>query len=199
MEITFADSFWKSLKRLAMHQTWWYKTYEVFRYKIPMFLENIWYFRKELWRFRSWDYTFNLDIFSRSLEKSAHTLEHHGHEVELTRMKKVEKMKRVIQIIKNMSESNYISMAEAELGELKNKEFWFENDDTPEEEEHNKKVFDRSTELEKQDFEELWKILKGQDHEEFKKIYDQLSDDEKINYSHWENWFDGSGIKHWWD
>lgn len=108
-------------------------------------------------------------------------------------------MKRVIQIIKNMSESNYISMAEAELGELKNKEFWFEKDDTPEEEEHNKKVFDRSTELEKQDFEELWKILKGQDHEEFKKIYDQLSDDEKINYSHWENWFDGSGIKHWWD
>lgn len=199
MEITFADSFWKSLKRLAMHQTWWYKTYEVFRYKIPMFFKNIWYFRKELWRFRSWDYTFNLDIFSRSLEKSAYTLEHHGHEVELTRMKKVEKMKRVIQIIKNMSESNYISMAEAELGELKNKEFWFEKDDTPEEEEHNKKVFDRSTELEKQDFEELWKILKGQDHEEFKKIYDQLSDDEKINYSHWENWFDGSGIKHWWD
>lgn len=199
MEIKFADSFWKSLKRLAMHQTWWYKTYEVFRYKIPMFLENIWYFRKELWRFRSWDYTFNLEIFARSLEKSAHTLEFHGHEIESTKMKKVEKMKRVIQIIKNLDESNYISMAESELGELKNTEFWFDKEDTPEEQEHNRKVFNRSTELENQEYEELWRILKGQNHDEFKEIYDKLSDEEKMNYNHWENWFDGSGIKHWWD
>ena len=198
MEIKFADSFWKSLDRLAMHQTWWYKTYEVFRYKIPMFLKNIWYFRKELWSFRSWDYTFNLQIFGRSLEKSAYTLEFHGHKVETTKMKKVEKMKRVVQIIKNLNESNYISMAEAEFGELKNNNFLFK-EDTPEEEEHNRKVFNRATELEKQEFEELWRILKGQNHEDFKKIYDKLSDEEKMEYNHWENWFDGSGIKHWWD
>lgn len=199
MKVVFTDSFWKSLKVLSRHQTWWYKTYEVFRYKLPMFFKNIWYFRKELWRFRGWDYTFNLEIFGRSLEKSVHTLEFYGHEIDLTRLKKVEKMKRVIQIIKNVNDSNYVSMAEAELGELKNTDFWFDKEDTPEEKEHNKKVFDRSTELEKQDFEELWKILKGQDPDEYKKIYDQLSDEEKMNYSNWENWFDGSGIKHWWD
>lgn len=200
MEIKFADSFWESLKRLNRQQTWWYKTYEVFRYKIPMFLENIWYFRKELWRFRSWDYTFNLEIFARSLEKSAHTLEFHGHEIELTRMKKVEKMKRAIQIMRNMNESNYISMAESELGEIKNSGGWFNNiDDTPEEEAHNKKVYDRSTEIEKQEFYELWNILEGQDHDDFYKIYENLSDEEKMNHSHWENWYDGSGIKNWWD
>jgi hypothetical protein len=93
MEIKFADSFWKSLRVFARHQTWWYKTYEVFRYKIPMFFENLWFFSKELWYFRSWDYTFNLKLFARSLEKTANTLEFHGNEIESTRMKKVEKIK----------------------------------------------------------------------------------------------------------
>ena len=197
MNITFADTFWKSLKRLSMEQTWWYKTYEVFRYKIPMFIKNIWYFKEELWRFRSWDYTFNLSIFARSLEKTAHNLEFYGHEVETTKMKKVEKMKRVIQIIRNFNESSYISMAESEFGELRN--LGFSREDTPEEEKHNQKIFDRATELEKQEFEELWKLLKGQYIDEFKEIYDKLSDEEKMEYTHWENWFDGSGIKNWWD
>lgn len=200
MKVVFADSFWKSLKRLSMHQTWWYKTYEVFRYKLPTFFKNIWYFRKELWRFRGWDYTFNLSLFARSLEKSANTLEFHGHEVDVSRMKKVAKMKRVIEIIKNLDESNYISLAEKELGELKNSGGWFDDkEDTPEEKEHNKKVFDRSTELEINEWNELWSILKGQDYEEFRKVYDKLSDEEKWEHSHWENWFDGSGIKTWWD
>ena len=200
MEVKFADSFWKSLKTLSRHQTWWYKTYEVFRYKIPMFLKNVWYFKKELWRFRGWDYTFNLEMFARSLEKTVHTLEFYGNEVESTRNKKIQKIKRVIEIIKNIDESRYINLAEKELGELKNKDAWFDDvEDTPEEKEHNKKVFDRSNELEKQDYEELWQILKGQDYEEFRKIYDQLSDEEKWKHDHWENWYDGSGIKNWWD
>ena len=200
MKVVFADSFWKSLKRLSMHQTWWYKTYEVFRYKIPMFLKNLWFFRKEIWEFRPWDYTFNLKMFARTLEKSAYNLEFHGNEVEITRVKKVQKMKRVIEIIKNMDESNYIEKAEKELGELKNLSGWFTDvEDTPEESAHNKRVYDRSTEIEKQEFDELWLILKGQDHAEFKKIYDSLSDEEKMTNKHWETWFDGSGVKHWWD
>ena len=77
MKVTFADSFWKSLKRLSRQQTWWYKTYEFFRRDLPYFLENIWYFRKELYAFRSWDYSFNLDLFRRSLEKTVHTIEHY--------------------------------------------------------------------------------------------------------------------------
>ena len=101
MKVTFADSFWKSMKVMVRHQTWWYKTYEVFRYKIPMFLENLWFFRKELWSFRSWDYSFNLKLFARSLEKTVNTLEFHGNEIESTRMKKVEKIKRVIYLINN--------------------------------------------------------------------------------------------------
>jgi hypothetical protein len=200
MEIKFADSFFESLKVLERHQTWWYKTFEVFRYKIPMFFENLWYFRKQLWNFRSWDYSFNLDMFARSLEKTVHTLEFHGNEIESTRMKKVEKIKRVIQIIKNLDESNYTSIAESELGNLKNIEGWvYEQKDTPEEKEHNRKVFERATQIEKSESNELWSILKGQDMEDFKKVYQNLSDEEKNKYDHWEKWFDGSGITNWWD
>jgi hypothetical protein len=200
MEIKFADSFFESLKVLERHQTWWYKTFEVFRYKIPMFFENLWYFRKQLWNFRSWDYSFNLDMFARSLEKTVHTLEFHGNEIESTRMKKVEKIKRVIQIIKNLDESNYTSIAESELGNLKNIEGWvYEQKDTPEEKEHNRKVFERATQIKKSESNELWSILKGQDMEDFKKVYQNLSDEEKNKYDHWEKWFDGSGITNWWD
>lgn len=200
MEVKFADSFWKSLKRLAMHQTWWYKTYEVLRYKIPRFVKNIWYFRKELWRFRSWDYTFNLMMLSRSLEKTAYTLEFHGNEINETRFKKVEKIKRVVEIIKSLDESNYIDRAEKELGELKNGDWLFNGvEDTPDEKVHNRKVYDLATKIENDEWNELFDILRGQNHEEYKKIVENATEEEKWNLDLWTRWFDGSGMKHWWD
>jgi len=199
MKVVFADSFWKSLKRLSMHQTWWYKTYEVFRYKIPMFFENIWFFRKELWRFRSWDYTFNLMMLSRSLEKTVNTLEFQGYEIEETKNKKVEKIKRVIEIIKSLDESNYINRAEDQIGELRGVEFWEDKEDTPEDKEHNKKVFELSTKIEEDEWEELFTILKGQNHKEYFKLMETQSEEEKWKTDLWTKWFDGSGMKHWWD
>lgn len=200
MEVKFADSFWKSLKRLSMHQTWWYKTYETFRYKIPQFIKNIWYFRKELWRFRSWDYTFNLMMFGRSLEKTAHNLEFYGNEIEIPRMKKVEKIKRVVEIIKSIDESNYIDRAEKDLGELKNSGGWLTGvDDTPEEKEHNRKVFDLAKKIEEEEWNELWTILKGQNHQEYKKLVESQSEEDKWKTDLWNKWYDGSGMQHWWD
>ncbi len=200
MKIEFADSFWKSLKTLSRHQTWWYKTYEVFRYKIPMFFENLWYFRRELWKFRSWDYTFNLSLLKRSLEKTVHTLEFYGQEIESGRMKKVVKIKRVIELIDNVQNGDYIGRAEKELGELKNSDWFFdEREDTPEEKEHNRKVFDLSHKLEQDEWKELCSIIQGQDYNEYKKIYDKLTPEEKVEEDHWYKWYDGSGLKNWWD
>ena len=103
---------------------------------------------------------------------------------------------------------NYIEMAESELGELILRDWEFEetgettnnplgedneklyrlvDKDTPEEKEHNRKVFDRAREIEKQEWDELFKILKGQDYTTFDKDKD------------WDEQFDGSGIKGWWD
>lgn len=198
MNITFADSFWKSLKTLSRHQTWWYKTYDFFRRGIPNFVKNVWFFRKELWNFRGWDYSYNLQLFARSLESTSDLLENYGNEVEKTRNKKVAKIKRAIYLLHRIRTEEYILEAEKELGELKNTDF-FSREDTNEEREHNRKVFDRATELENMEYEELWQILKGQDKKEFDEIYKNLSDEEKKNFDHWENWYDGSGIKNWWD
>lgn len=208
MKITFADSFYKSIETIIHHETWWYKTYETFRYKIPTFFRNVWFFRKNLWEFRGWDYSFNLSLFAKSLEKTSKVLEN-GHEVEIPRLKKVEKIRRVIQIINDMRESTYITRAENELGELTLHDWEFEevgggryqmiDKETPEEKEHNRRVFERAKEIEKDEFDELWLLLKGQNYDDFHQILKQLPDEEKKKHDHWENWFDGSGIKTWWD
>jgi hypothetical protein len=208
MKILLKNSFFESLKTISRHETWWYKTYETIRFKIPMFLKNIWFFRKNLWEFRGWDYSFNLSLLAKSLEKTSDVLRN-GHEVQITRLKKVEKIQRVIKIINDMKESTYINRAETELGKLILHDWDFEETDsgsyqlidkeTPEEKEHNRKVFERAREIEKLEFEELWIILKGQNYDEFHETFKQLSEEEKMKHDHWENWFDGSGIKNWWD
>ena len=185
-----------------------YKVYELFRYKIPAFFKNVWFFRKEMWRFRSWDYSFNLQLLSRSLEKTVHTIEYYGMEVDSSRMKKVQKIKRAIELMNNLRTDSYIEMAEKELGELKSIDFNFEPteenpelfqlvDSDVEEREHNRKVFILSDKIESEEWKELFSILKGQDIEEYRKLFDSVSDDEKRDL--WDKWFDGSGMKHWWD
>jgi hypothetical protein len=48
-------------------------------------------------------------------------------------------------------------------------------------------VFERSSEIEEQEWNELLSILKGQDTTKFDKNLD------------WYEQFDGSGLKNWWD
>jgi hypothetical protein len=201
MKVEFADSFWKSLKRLSRQQTWWYKTYEFVRRDLPYFLENIWFFRKELYAFRSWDYSFNLDLFRRSLEKTVDTIENHGHEVDESRLKKVEKMKRAIQLIKNVRSDEYIRRAEEELGKLKNTDWlWNDREDTEEEKNHNSKVYKRGREIEESEWKELWLIIQGQDITEFSSKTQKIKDSEPQDEMHsYTDWFDGSGIRGWWD
>lgn len=210
MEIKFADSFHKSLKRLIWHQHPVYKFYEFFRYNLPKFLENLWFFRKQLWEFRSWDYSFNLQFFARTLEKTVKTIEFNGFEVDITRLKKVEKMKRVIQLIDNIRTDSYIEVAEKKLGELKHFDWNFEPaQDNPdlyqlidtnnkEENEHNRKVYKLADEIEAEEWSELFTILKGQDIEEYRNLFNSLTDDKKKG-NLWLEWYDGSGMKHWWD
>lgn len=210
MEIKFADTFGESIKRLIWHQHPVYKFYEFFRYKLPQFFKNLWFFRKQLWEFRSWDYSFNLQFLARTLEKTANTIEFYGYEVDITRLKKVEKMKRAIQLINNVRSDSYIEMAEKKLGEIKHIDWDFEpTKDNPElyqlvdnhtekEADHNRKVYKLADEIEAQEWEELFSILKGQDIEEYSEIYNSLTDyDKKANL--WIEWYDGSGMKHWWD
>jgi hypothetical protein len=211
MKVGFADSFGDSLKTLIRHQTWWYKTYELFRYDLPRFFKNVWTFRKALWSHYWFDHHGTLKFLEIGLTNTSDTIEKYGNEVDGPRLKKVAAMRRAIELIKNYNESNYIEMAEKELGELVHHDWEFEpvedkpgysrliDKDTDEEKVHNRKVFDRSSEIEEQEWDELFKILKGQDHKEYRKLYDSQTEEEKKERELWNEWFDGSGIKGWWD
>jgi hypothetical protein len=199
MEVNFADSFEDSLKKMISHNTWWYKTYNLFRRGIPNFVKNVWRFRKPLWNHNWWDNHASLEFLQVSLTHMADNIEKYGIEIDGPRLKKVEKMRRASQLIQNYINDSYSEMAESELGELILHDWEFEDvpdkpgfsrlvdKETPEEKEHNTKVFKRAYEIESQEWNELFEILKGQDVNKFDKDYD------------WEKQFDGSGLKYWWD
>jgi hypothetical protein len=199
MEVNFADSFEDSLKTMISHNTWWYKTYNLFRRGIPNFVKNVWRFRKPLWNHNWWDNHASLEFLQVSLTHMADNIEKYGNEIDGPRLKKVEKMRRASQLIQNYINDLYSEMAESELGELIRHDWEFEDvpdkpgfsrlvdKETPEEKEHNTKVFKRAYEIESQEWNELFEILKGQDVNKFDKDYD------------WEKQFDGSGLKYWWD
>jgi len=199
MEIKFKDSFGKSIERLVRHNSWWYKTYELFRYDLPRFFKNIWKFRKGLWNHYWFDHHGTLKLLKIALIDISNNVEKYGNEIDETRLKKVAAMRRAIELIKNYNEDNYIDMAEKELGELIMHDWEFEpvpdkpgysqlvDKDTPEEKEHNRKVFERAREIGEEEWSELFVILKGQDYTKFNKDVD------------WNKQFDGSGLRGWWD
>lgn len=207
MKVQFADTFTDSLRTLIRHQTWWYKTYSLFRHDLPRFFKNVWTFRKALWNHYWFDHHGTLRFLETGLTNISDTIEKYGNEVDGPRLKKVAKMRRAIELIKNYNEDKYIEMAESELGPLVLHEWEFEpvpdkpeysriiDRDTEEEKIHNRKVFDRAREIEEKEWKELFEILKGQSHTEYQMFLDKSED----KGSAWDNWFDGSGIKGWWD
>jgi hypothetical protein len=167
---------------------------------LPNFFNNIWKFRKSLWNHQWWDYSGTLDFIEIAVGDIANGIEKKGIEVEDSRMKKVAKMRRVVEIIKNIREDRYFDIVEKELGRgLYNNHFDFEPyDDEPdlyeivdksseEEKKFNREFFERVAILEEMEWRELLEILKGQDLKRFDKEKD------------FDEEFDGSGLRSWWD
>jgi|688.fasta_scaffold309554_2 hypothetical protein len=180
--------------------TWYDRTRRFLFREIPNFFKNIWKFRKALWNHHWWDYSGTLQFIEISVEDMSKNLKEKGNEVEISRLKKVVKMNRVVEILKNIREERYFDIVEVEMGYSpyhENPKFvpvednpdFFELVDyrTEEEKELNQKYYNRINELEEQEWQELWSILRGQDYKKF--------DVEKD----WDEQFDGSGMKGWWD
>ena len=169
MDVQITDSFTKSLKRLMWHESKVYKVYALFRYDIAHFLKNIWRFRKELWSHDWWDYRFTLNMLERSLTIMEKGMSEKGMEVSESREPKVMKMRRALELLKNSREDNFIDRTEQELGELKLSEWEFEllengnhkliDDETEQDKEHNRKVYQRARQIEEKEWKELWKIV----------------------------------------
>jgi hypothetical protein len=171
---------------------------------IVRFIRNIWNFRKEIYEYEPWDYRFQLSVFRRCIELQSKYIEKYGIEVDEPRMKKVNKMKRVIEIMNWHENDSFIELAEIHLNKEVVSKWNFEkiNDNTfnPNKEEDlfemvqdiseeqskiNKEIYDLADKIEKDTWEELFEILKGKEY--------------KREDGDWDKWFDGSGLKGWWD
>ena len=211
MKIQFADTFTNSIKRLVWHESRTYKTYSFFRYGIPGFFKNIWLFRKPLWNFRWWDYRFTLEMFQTCFKIMSPNFEKNGIEIDETRMLKVHKMNRAIEILQNFADDTFIEEAEKELGELiihdwkfepvEDKEGYFQlkDDDTEEERAHNRKVFDRAREIEDEKWEELWLIMRGSDRSDWSRYFLAVGKEEAMKKDFQMEIYDGTNLRSWWD
>ena len=208
MEIKTAPTFIDSVKRMVNRQKWHWKTWDFLRYDMPRFFKNLWLFRKDLYNYR-WYSGQNtvLPFMKTALLDMASKIDERGMEVERSKDKKVTKIYRAAFLMERFIEDDFLELAEKELGEIICHGFEFEpvpdqpgysrfvDKDTPEEKEHNSKVFTRAHEIEEQMWVELWTILQGQNHTQFKMFADKAENKDEA----WDNWFDGSGLRGWWD
>jgi hypothetical protein len=167
---------------------------------LPRIAKNFWIFRKAIAEYR-WYGGHNsvFPLLETAIADMAVNIKEKGYEIDESRLKKVAKMERLVKLLNDTSEDKFTEYAENEIGELFHYDIEFEpspnhpscyqlvDKKTPEEKEHNSKVFKRSREIEKETWDEIWEILKGQDCSEFDKDID------------WEKQFDGTGIRGWWD
>jgi hypothetical protein len=190
MDVRFKDTFFESVEKLVWYDTKLWKVWEFIRRGIPTFFGNIWRFRKELYSHQWWDYRYTLEMLYRSLSIMVVKLEKDGIEEDISRGKKVQKIKRALELLKHKLDDDYIERAEIQLGELPHKPFEFEkmedgnyllvDNDTPAERKHATLVYKRARVIEETEWKELWDIFKG------KKFTTMEA-------------FDGSDMRGWWD
>ena len=207
MKVEFKDTFFESVEKLVWYDTKLWKVWEFVRRGIPTFFGNIWRFRKELYSHQWWDYRYTLEMLRRSLTIMVDKLEKDGIEEDSSRGKKVAKIKRAIKLLDNRLNDNYIEQAEAELGELHLKPLEFEDlgngtsklldTNTKEETDHNRRVFKLAQTMDDREWRELWNIFKGQSILDYKKHLKTIPKEEQGD--EWNNWFNGSDMRGWWD
>jgi len=207
MKVEFKNTFFESVKDLIWHETKLWKVWAFIVRGVPNFFGNIWKFRKELYSHQWWDYRYTLEMLHRSLVIMEKDLSVKGIENWPSREKKVLKIRRAIKLLDNRLNDNFIEQAEKELGELHLNPMEFEptdegnyrliDNDTKEEREHNSRVFKLASTIDDREWRELWNIFKGQSILDYKKHIKTLPKEEQETA--WDDWFNGSDMRGWWD
>jgi hypothetical protein len=208
MKVEFKKTFFESVEKVIWYDSKLFKIWDTITTGIPRFITNVYKFRKELYDHAWWDYRYTLEMLHRSLVIMESKM-HDGMEIRETRDKKVEKMQRAIQLLKSKIDDDYVDRAQLELGNIAWRPFEFEktedgnytmiDNDTPAEKKHMTKVFAYARKLEEAEWKELWKIFEGQDYKDYKKITKKLTPKEMQDMNVWNDWFDGSDLRGWWD
>lgn len=215
MKVQFTNSFFKSFKKLKRNNMFFNKTWLVLTDELPNFFGNIWRFKKVLWNHSWFDSHYTIEALCTSISILEKGISKRGHEVPESRNKKTEKMRRSLEIMKSYMDDDYIDRAENIIGKLPDHPWDFQpsedhadcfqliDHDTPEEKELRSKVYKHARKIQNEEWNELWKIFRGQDPndyniwiEENKHNYTQEQIDENVAYY---DWFNGDGLAGWWD
>lgn len=211
MKLVLTNTFIKSLKKLSLHNRWYFKIIDAIRYDIPNFCKNIWIYRNDLYNIHSFDSQGSLRLLKTSIEQVANYIEKHGNEIELSKSKKIAKMRRAIELLNYHINDDFIEIAEKQLGKKLATRWNFEfdekfegfaklfADETEEETRDNAQIYELTHKLKTDTWNELFLILKGQDSIEYAELCERSTDEERKNNDLWYKWFDGSGIQGWWD
>jgi hypothetical protein len=211
MKLEFKDTFFESVERLVWYDTKLWKAWEFIRRGIPTFFGNIWRFRRELYSHQWWDYRFTLEMLYRSISIMEKGISERGIEADGSRSKKVEAMRRVLELLKHKLDDDYIERAEEKFGSLNLRDWEFEkvegsdsyrliDNDTPQEKAHHRKIFNYAKRLEDKEWREIWGIIKGnQSDNDWKKISKSLTIEERYSHDVYTKWFNGSDMRGWWD
>jgi hypothetical protein len=208
MKVEFKQTFFESVEKVIWYDSKLFKIWDTITRGIPRFITNVYKFRKELYDHAWWDYRYTLEMLHRSLVIMESKM-HDGMEIRETRDKKVQKMQRAIQLLKSKIDDDYVDRAQLELGNIAWRPFEFEktedgnytmiDNDTPAEKKHMSKVFAYARKIEEAEWKELWQIFEGQDYKDYRKITKKLTPKEMQDMNVWNDWFDGSGMRGWWD
>jgi hypothetical protein len=171
------------MKHILKTIKWWW-------FDFKQGCKNIKMFWRVIWRFKPWDYAYQLQLWRASLVPLRDAIQA-GNEVEVPRLKKVAKIQRCIDLIDRIQANDYFALAEAELGELVEFDLAIEYHVVK-----LRKIMDLSEKMAEDDWSELWRILQGQRFTEFLMMHEKLK---STNHDAYDDWFDGSGMKTWWD
>lgn len=208
MKLEFKKTFFESVEKVIWYDSKLFKIWDTITRGIPRFITNVYKFRKELYDHAWWDYRYTLEMLHRSLVIMESKM-HDGMEIRETRDKKVAKMQRAIQLLKSKIDDDYTDRAQKVLGEINFRPLEFEempdgnykmiDNDTVPEKKHMSKVFAYARKIEEAEWKELWQIFEGQDYKDYKKITKKLTPKEMQDMAVWNDWFDGSDMRGWWD
>lgn len=145
---------------------------DFFIYGIPNFLKNVWLLRSGLYRHKWYDHAGSLLLLRDSIKDISKNIEKKGNEIDEERLPKIKNMNRIVVLIDNYINDNYLKLAEKETGlkyksnfdlkKVKNAKDLFELvSNIPEEQNKiNDIVYKKSLEIAEKEWNELFLLLK---------------------------------------
>ncbi|MCK9447106.1 hypothetical protein M0Q50_09670 [bacterium] len=174
MKVIATDTFAKSLEKLIDSTKWWcYEFWKDKYYDIKWAISNLIKYFKIVTKMRPWDYSCVLEMQKFQVEILCDNIEKYGHEVDESRLLKIDKMKRFLELVHNQREENYAERCGYISGDL---EFVVTEDtkDLPDSKKHfemkskgkqtdeeRRNIFLKAHELEKEEWKEMWEIVHG--------------------------------------